>query len=85
MNYIFKEIRVLPVRSDVFLDDDERTSKHFNISRNEYLEMQEIAIAGLRVLTKAQVSSRLEKWATKAGIKVISSFSMLFFNSNFTN
>ena len=79
MNYIFKEIRVLPVRSDVFLDDDERTSKHFNISRNEYLEMQEIAIAGLRVLTKAQVSSRLEKWATKAGIKVISSFSTFIF------
>lgn len=50
-------------------EDEAKDLSSVNISREHLAEMREIAIAGLRVLSKGQVEAKLEQWAEKAGIK----------------
>lgn len=65
-------------------EDEAKDLSSVNISREHLDEMREIAIAGLRVLSKGQVEAKLEQWAEKAGIKVryfIVKFSIILFKN----
>lgn len=65
-------------------EDEAKDLSSVNISREHLAEMREIAIAGLRVLSKGQVEAKLEQWAEKAGIKVryfIVKFSIILFKN----
>ena len=70
-------------KKDIY-EDEAKDLSSVNISREHLAEMREIAIAGLRVLSKGQVEAKLEQWAEKAGIKVryfIVKFSIILFKN----